>query len=132
MGRRRPERSQRRAVVGLTVAVSAGVWAGCTSAAAPAAAPAVPVGANGTVDAELARGRSVFIDHCARCHGKAGEGGAGPKLRDGKVLADFPDPAQQIDLVRNGRRGMPSWDGKIGDGDIEAVVRYTREVLTVT
>jgi mono/diheme cytochrome c family protein len=31
---------------------------------------------------DVARGYSIYIDNCARCHGPAGEGGIGPPLND--------------------------------------------------
>jgi mono/diheme cytochrome c family protein len=80
-------------------------------------------------DAELVTGQQVYLDNCARCHGNAGGGGAGPKLADGRAAKDFPDPDAQAELVRDGRGAMPAWDGKLTDAEIDAVVRYTREVL---
>jgi mono/diheme cytochrome c family protein len=80
-------------------------------------------------DPVLALGRDVYGDNCARCHGDAGGGGAGPKLSDGKVVEHFPDPAAQAEVIRKGRGAMPAWDSKLTPDEIDAVVRYTREVL---
>jgi cytochrome c oxidase subunit 2 len=90
-------------------------------------APEVGEGA----DPALSEGRSVWVAQCASCHGAAGGGGRGPKLSDGQVLDRFPDVADQIDLVLNGRGAMPSYAGRLSDEQIESVVRYTREVLAV-
>jgi mono/diheme cytochrome c family protein len=80
-------------------------------------------------DPQLVLGEQVYKDNCARCHGNAGGGGAGPKLADGRVVRDFPDPADQAEVVRNGRGSMPAWKSKLSEEQIDAVVRYTREVL---
>jgi mono/diheme cytochrome c family protein len=46
------------------------------------------------------------------------------------VVAAYPDVAAQIDVVTNGKGdGMPAFADKLTAGEIEAVVRYTREVL---
>jgi mono/diheme cytochrome c family protein len=90
----------------------------------PPAAPAAVVEAAGGVD-----GAVVFGANCAGCHGGDGSGGIGPRLAGGRVVARFPDPADQIAVVTDGRGGMPAWGGKLSDEEIAAVVEYTRTVL---
>jgi mono/diheme cytochrome c family protein len=90
----------------------------------PPAAPAAVVEAAGGVD-----GAAIFGDNCAGCHGGDGSGGIGPRLAGGRVVAVYPDPADQIAVVTNGRGGMPAWGGKLTDEEIAAVVEYTRTVL---
>ncbi|HEX7095617.1 MAG TPA: cytochrome c [Acidimicrobiales bacterium] len=80
-------------------------------------------------DPVLVLGRQVYMERCARCHGGSGGGGAGPKLSDGKAVERYPEPSQQEAVVREGRGTMPAWDGVLSDEEIEAVVRFTREVL---
>ena len=80
-------------------------------------------------DPELVLGEQVYVDNCAQCHGNAGGGGAGPKLADGRVVRDFPDPASQVEVIRKGRGSMPAWEAELTTEEIDAVVRYTREVL---
>jgi len=91
--------------------------------------PEVPVGPGGTLDAELVLGRDIYERRCANCHGADGGGGTGPKLADGRVVEQYPDPADQRALILDGRNAMPSFDGRLTSGEIDAVVRYTREVL---
>jgi mono/diheme cytochrome c family protein len=112
---------------GLLLAVLLGAVAavGCSSASS---APPVPTTPGGRPDVDLAAGRAVWVDSCARCHGPAGKGGAGPKLA-GVVTAKFPDPAAEVDVIRKGRGGMPSFGDRLTPQQIDAVVRYTREVL---
>lgn len=80
-------------------------------------------------DPQLARGRQIYVDRCQVCHGSRGTGGIGPALGNGKVVEKFPDPADQIAIVANGRNTMPGWSKQLTAGDIAAVVRYEREAL---
>ena len=71
-------------------------------------------------------GAAIFDSRCASCHGSAGQGSNGPKLADGRVVERFPDLADQIAVVTDGRGGMPSFERKLTPEEIEAVVEYTR------
>jgi mono/diheme cytochrome c family protein len=91
--------------------------------------PEVPAGPDGLPDPVLVVGRDVFGARCASCHGSGGGGGTGPRLA-GKVLEDYPDAADQAVVIADGRQSMPAFGGTLSDEEIEAVVRYTREVLS--
>ncbi len=80
-------------------------------------------------DPILVEGREIYGRSCASCHGSAGEGGVGAKLDDGLVVGQFPEIGDQIDLVTDGKNNMPAFDDRLTPEEIEAVVRYTREVL---
>jgi mono/diheme cytochrome c family protein len=90
----------------------------------PPAAPAAAVDAAGGVD-----GAAVFGDNCAGCHGGDGSGGLGPRLAGGRVVTVYPDPADQIAVVTDGRGQMPAWRDRLSEEEIAAVVDYTRTVL---
>ena len=92
--------------------------------------PEVPVGPDGQADPELAVGREVYSRRCANCHGAGGGGGTGPKLSDGAVIEAYPDAADQREIIADGRNGMPSFAGSLSTTELDAVVRYTREVLS--
>ena len=62
------------------------------------------------------------------CHGSQGEGGVGPVLA-GQVVTRFPDAADQIAVVTNGRGGMPAFGNDLTDEEIAQVVEYTRTDL---
>jgi mono/diheme cytochrome c family protein len=79
-------------------------------------------------DPALVEGRAVFIANCARCHGGAAQGGIGPKLAEGRVAARYPEIADQVDVVRDGRGSMPAFRDALSRAEIRAVVRYLREV----
>jgi mono/diheme cytochrome c family protein len=82
------------------------------------------VAASGGVD-----GAAIFGRSCAGCHGGDGSGGIGPRLAGGRVVADFPEPQDQIAVVSNGRGGMPAFAERLEPEEIAAVVEYTRTVL---
>ena len=73
-------------------------------------------------------GAAIFASNCATCHGAEGEGSLGPQLA-GKVVEKYPDVADQIAVVTNGRSGMPPFDGRLSDAEIQQVVEYTRTGL---
>jgi mono/diheme cytochrome c family protein len=80
------------------------------------------------VDPQLAaEGGGIFEERCASCHGSTGSGAVGPALA-GEVVVDFPDPADEITVVTDGRGGMPSFASKLTPEEIAAVVAYTRSL----
>lgn len=78
---------------------------------------------------EASLGQSVYEDNCARCHGPDGEGGVGPQLGDGAVAENYPDIEDQLAVIREGRNGMPAWEGTLSPEEIEAVAMFEREEL---
>ena len=74
-------------------------------------------------------GKDVYSANCATCHGKSGGGGLGPKLADGRVVDQYPDPADHRKVVVEGRGQMPAWGERLSDEEIDAVVQYEREGL---
>ena len=91
--------------------------------------PAVPVGPDGYPDRELVAGRQVYIDRCANCHGNDGGGGRGTRISDGRMMTQYPNVADQVEIIVDGVRSMPAFAEVLDPGEIAAVVRYTREVL---
>ncbi len=80
-------------------------------------------------DVELATGQEVYADSCSRCHLANGGGGSGVQLNEGKVVAAYPDAADQRAVIVEGKNGMPGFGETLTVEEIDAVVRYTREVL---
>lgn len=93
--------------------------AACSSGGDEPATPSDPV---------LAEGQQVYNSNCASCHGRAGNGGIGAKLA-GVVSQRYEDIDDQIAVIANGKGGMPPFEGRLSEDQIEAVARYTREVL---
>lgn len=101
--------------------------ASCSSPSSPEVQP----GPDGSIDSVLVEGRDIFGSNCTRCHGASGNGTRrAPKLNDGRVIQQYPEISDQIKLVTDGRSGMPSFGSKLDADEIEAVVRYSREVLS--
>lgn len=77
-------------------------------------------------------GRALYGDHCAVCHGSAGEGGIGPTLVD--VLATWPSCDQQVEWVSI---GSERWRAQYGetygatDNPITAVMPQHDDRLTL-
>ncbi len=92
--------------------------------------PEVPLGPDGQPDPVLVDGRAVYAEHCASCHGRSGGGGQGPRLNNGAVVELYPEFDDQVAVVADGKGTMPSFVERLTDRQIEAVTRYTREVLS--
>ena len=77
-------------------------------------------------DAQFERGKALFRQHCAACHGYDGKGGVGVPL----ALPDFQYAVTNRFLettIRMGRPGrvMPAFKS-LSDADVKALVKYIR------
>lgn len=77
--------------------------------------------------ADLAKGKKLFADNCASCHGDDAKGkldvGA-PNLSDAIWLFGS-DRKSMLDVVSNGRAGvMPAWAGRLDPTTIKALTLY--------
>jgi cytochrome c oxidase subunit 2 len=78
-----------------------------------------------TLAEQMDRGAKVYSANCAACHQPNGKGaGSFPALDGSKVVLGPKEANFQIML--NGKGAMPKWGGVISDGDIAAVITYTR------
>jgi len=92
--------------------------------------------------AVVAKGKKLFLENCAACHGDEGEGGAGPSLLDDWFLGDkgdMPDAAYYAlisygsdvkpQLGRKGdpAGGMQAFAGPLSKEDIWSIVTFIRE-----
>ncbi|MEZ5340652.1 MAG: cytochrome c [Acidimicrobiales bacterium] len=93
---------------------------------ARAASPELPAGA----DAELVAGQNLYGRNCASCHGGDGSGALGPKFSGGHLVEKYPDPADQLAVIEEGRSAMPAFGERLTDEELAAIVRYTREILS--
>lgn len=93
-----------------------------------------------TSAAVVERGRYVFRERCASCHGALGRG-------DGPLASELTPPAADLVLhvpqhpdgelfwyVSRGSPGtaMPAWDAVLGEDDRWSLVHYLRELATGT
>jgi len=92
---------------------------------------ALPLDENGQPDPVHVIGQDIWAARCATCHGSTGNGGTGPKLNEGRVLEKYPELSVQASVIANGVGvRMPAFREKLSVAEIEAVTRYTREVLS--
>ena len=85
---------------------------------------------------EVALGNKVYADRCALCHGPEGKGdgpaaaGLNPKPRnhtDGAYMSTRTD-ADLIQVIKNGKGGMPAWGAVLSDQEIAAVLKHVRSL----
>ncbi|MBN1239957.1 MAG: cytochrome-c oxidase, cbb3-type subunit III [Gammaproteobacteria bacterium] len=76
--------------------------------------------------AAMRAARSVFMVHCAACHGADAGGQAGlfPDLRDGEWQWGGDAAAVQQTIAGGRRAVMPPWQSALGDDGVEAVAGY--------
>ena len=86
-------------------------------------------------DAVLVRGREVFLDRCASCHGQSGKGdGPTAKGLPGPPVGNLTDgewkhgdrPGDVLNVVLNGvpNSQMPAWGRYLAPADVRAVAAY--------
>jgi mono/diheme cytochrome c family protein len=85
--------------------------------------------ASTTVD--LAKGKTVFVRHCAGCHGQAGRGDGYRLL--GPEPANLTRPATKkksdaalLATIHEGKPNMPSWKVRLSKEESRAVLAYIR------
>lgn len=99
-----------------------------------AASLAATLSAAAAQAADLATGKKVYADKCARCHGAGGKGD-GPKAdtlekkpanyTDKNAMAKVTD-ADMKKVILEGKQPMPSYKGKMSDKELDDVVAYIR------
>ena len=103
---------------------------GCSGGGTTGSASGSPLPSGAAAhNASLLAGRQLFSANCASCHGVAGQGGLGPNFTNGRLLRDFPNAADQIIFVSNGRGLMPAFATALTQRQIAEVVAYERQVL---
>jgi cytochrome c oxidase cbb3-type subunit 3 len=76
---------------------------------------------------DLAKGKKIFADNCAGCHGGDGKGNkelGAPNLTD-QIWLYGSDEAAVIETITNSRAGvMPAWSGRLDNATIKALAVY--------
>ena len=77
----------------------------------------------------LAKGKTIFIEKCAACHGPMGGGLVGPNLTD-KFWIHGGKPAQIAKVISEGvpEKGMISWKTMLSREDIIATAVYIKSL----
>ncbi|MDF2438688.1 MAG: hypothetical protein K0Q95_3064 [Bacteroidota bacterium] len=80
-------------------------------------------------DASLISGKNLFMDNCAACHGRAGEGGVGPNLTDDYWLhsGGIKDIFKTIKYGYP-EKGMKAWQQDLGAKQIHEVSSYIKSI----
>jgi cytochrome c oxidase subunit 2 len=71
-----------------------------------------------------ALGKEIAVGVCATCHGLAGQGDYGPKIRDSAVIAS---PEALEALLRNGKNKMPAVGANWDDSTMRSATTYLKE-----
>lgn len=132
--------STRRALL-LIVGITAIFVMGACGGMKPTASAGNGKATSGPVD-----GKAIYEKQCAVCHGATGGGGVGPafsKASDSQLLTLFPNAQSQVEFVTKGsaafpdgygatkKRGtgaMPAFSSILKAEEIEAVVKYERQL----
>jgi mono/diheme cytochrome c family protein len=113
------------------VVVTILVLSACSSGSASSGSESAPAPTGAAAqDARVVQGRSVYTANCSRCHGTDGGGGVGPSFHGGVLLRKFATVDDQIAFVSRGKGVMPAFGQQLSRAEIDAVVRYEREVLS--
>ncbi len=76
----------------------------------------------------ITEGRSLYLQHCASCHGKNGEGsGNAPGLVDGNIEAVTPGEVFWFVTHGDPKNGMPSW-AQLPKQDRWKIVSYVKSL----
>ncbi|MGE3144738.1 MAG: cytochrome-c oxidase, cbb3-type subunit III [Pseudorhodoplanes sp.] len=78
-------------------------------------------------NADLAKGKKVFAEQCASCHGEDGKGNRelGALNLTDNIWLYGPSRETIMETVVNGRNGvMPAWAGRLDDTTIKALAVY--------
>ena len=79
------------------------------------------------VDAgDAARGKDVYDQNCAACHGADGGGGTGPRLAGEDALTS---PDAVVDQIRDGGGGMPSFGDRLSRQELSDVAAFVTKQL---
>jgi cytochrome c oxidase cbb3-type subunit 3 len=77
------------------------------------------------------RGRPIYAENCAACHGEKGEGSqelGAPNLAD-KIWLYGGSKADVVESVANARAGsMPAWAGRLDDATIKMLTIYVHSL----
>ena len=130
----RPPAARRAATLWIFLGLAAILLGGLAAfnALRPSASPAPPEIAN---DPLLVRGREIYLDRCASCHGPRGKGdGPTAKGLAGPPVGDLSDdrwkhgdaPEQVSGVIRQGVKDtqMPGWGAYVSAENIKAVSAY--------
>ena len=81
------------------------------------------------VENNASKGHEVFMQKCMGCHGESGVGKLPDQPNFKKGDAFFKSDSALIDIIREGKGVMPSFNGILSEEDIRNVVVYIKTFL---
>lgn len=78
----------------------------------------------GELPTQLVRGRVLFSQECAACHGSRAQGGFGLDLRH----LEMSDAQIAATISAGMKPGMPAFGRKYGGSDVRALTQYVRSL----
>lgn len=78
------------------------------------------------LDQAMALGEEKYGQACAVCHAQDGSGGVGPAFTGSELATSDDRRDEHINVVVNGRAGMPAFGAQMTPRDIAAVITYER------
>lgn len=124
------------------------ILAGCSPSGRQRILPASPSSLPPLDPAQIARGRQVYVQYCARCHGPNAEGAPNWQVPDAR--GDMPAPphddhghtwrhsdAQLAEIIRNGLRDpfnktseltMPPFRAELTEAQVRDVIVYFKSL----
>jgi cytochrome c oxidase cbb3-type subunit 3 len=80
-------------------------------------------------EADIAKGKDIFITNCSTCHGKEGQGGVGPNLTDAYWLHSG-DLADIFKSIKYGwvDKGMKSWKEDLSPVQIAQITSFIKSI----
>jgi cytochrome c oxidase cbb3-type subunit 3 len=98
----------------------------------------VPMAA--TADLDLQKGKEIYDQMCAGCHGYRGDGGEGHRggfsphvgtLANKQYMSELPDDYLIMIIKKGGAymgkiATMPAWEKRLSDEDIRSIVAHIR------
>lgn len=82
-----------------------------------------------TDEPSLSSGKNIYMDNCAACHGRAGEGGVGPNLTD-EYWFHSGGIKDIFKTIKFGypEKGMKAWQQDLGAKQIHEVASYIKSL----
>jgi mono/diheme cytochrome c family protein len=137
----------------MVASATMGIAVGCSTIplSGPSAPSPMPAPLPTLDSGQIARGRQVYVQNCARCHGQNAEGA--PNWQQPDARGNLPPPphddtghtwrhsdAQLTEIIQNGLRDrfnktpeltMPPFKGQLTDEEIASVMSYFKSLWSL-
>ena len=94
-----------------------------SSSPSTSSAPPSPTSPSPTPTIDAA---AIFAANCSPCHGANRQGGVCPDITASALESRGRTDEYIQDIITNGRGGMPPWNSKLTQAQIEALLKFLR------